>query len=127
MQIRDFIKSYNFTFSYIKERYRTDALQSLWEYIFDKWCFHFQNLTQNTGLEGMLKKRGCNDGTFSREEASYNTMIHDHEFILQMHQCPSVAEIIERGDEPHQCNFSYFNHCLVLNRPIIEAHGFQME
>jgi hypothetical protein len=126
MTIHDFIAAYNKTFEYFDKKYGDAAVRSLWDRISREWCTHLDDCLKRRGLEGCMEYWGGGEGTLEREDADCNITLKDGVFSIVMHNCPSVAEVRSRGQEPYVGSITYCDHCEALYAPILAKHGFKM-
>lgn len=124
MTVQNFIVIYNETFRYIDEKYGPEKLNELWAVISRQWCTHLRDLVEREGLQGMYEYWGGSDGTLNREKAGYSINLEKDEFRIDMKQCPSVAEIKNRGFNVFH---RYCEHCPSLYNPVIMSNGFCIE
>lgn len=126
MTVQDFIVIYNETFKYIEGKYGKEQVKDLWATISKQWCTHLRDLVAKKGLEGMKEywDGGEEEGTLSRENASYETRIEDGFFSAIMRECPSVGELKKRKREIYP---DYCKHCIYLYGPVVNKYGFDMD
>lgn len=126
MTIQDFIAAYNKSFRYIEKKYGTEALRKLWSTISNDWCTHLDDCVKRKGLVGLMEYWGGDSGILTREHAAYEVHLKDDHFRGVMHECPSVAEVRSRGQEPYVGSLTYCDHCEALYSPICAKYGIDL-
>ncbi|HHW31692.1 MAG TPA: hypothetical protein GXX20_08495 [Clostridiaceae bacterium] len=123
MRIADFIVVYNETFKYIYEKDGPHYVKALWRAISENYCKHLDKLIREKGLDGMLEYWG---GALEEEKADYTVKIENDVFCMDMHACPSIAELKSRNREIFGGELNYCMHCPHLYPPVARKHGYEM-
>ena len=123
MTIRDYIVAYNETFRYVEERYGEEPLKSLFATLSDRWCAHLEDCVKRKGIEGCMEYWGGSSGTLGREKATCTIGMENGIFTIEMRECPSIAELRERGREPYAGRLAYCDHCEALYAPVLARYG----
>lgn len=127
MTIRDYISAYNKTFGYVEEHYGPEALLDLFSVISRQYCTHLEEYVREYGVEGCLKYWGGPEGTLAREKIDHDAYI-DAEGVFRgaIRNCTSVADVHNRGQEPHHGKVTYCDHCEALYSPVCARYGIEL-
>lgn len=128
MTIRDYIAAYNKTFEYVEENFGADRLWDLFARISREYCTHLDECCEGRGLDGCMLYWGGETGTLDREKAACVITLENGVFRIAMNECPSVAEVRSRGQEPYyKGEVTYCDHCGALYAPVLAKHGLKWE
>lgn len=127
MTIRDYIAAYNKTFAYVEEKYGVEALKELFSTLSKEYCTHLDEYLREEGLEGCMSYWGGESGTLSREKIQFRAYMEDDVFHGEIKNCTSVADVRNRGQEPHHGALTYCDHCEALYGEVAEKYGIELK
>lgn len=127
MTIRDYIAAYNKTFAYVEEKYGVEALKELFSTLSKEYCTHLDEYLREEGLEGCMSYWGGESGTLSREKIQFRAYMEDDVFHIEVKNCTSVADVRNRGQEPHYGALTYCDHCEALYGEVAEKYGIELK
>jgi hypothetical protein len=115
----EFIGAYDFTFEYLRRTFGEDALRCYWETAVSVDSQrHARELIIPGGFEGMEEYWGH---TLAEEEAGYVAVRTEDAYRIDMHACPSLGYLLERGEPLYH---DYCGHCLGWIKPVMDEAGF---
>lgn len=128
MTIRDYIRFYNKTFGYVEEKFGVDALADLFSTISKEYCSHLDDYIREEGVQGCMHYWGGENGTLAREKIDHDAYI-DNEGVFHgaIRNCTSIADIRNKGQEPHHGKLTYCDHCQALYGECAAKYGIEIK
>ena len=87
---------------------------------------HLEDCVKRKGIEGCMEYWGGSSGTLGREKATCTIGMENGIFTIEMRECPSIAELRERGREPYAGRLTYCDHCDALYGPVAAKYGIEL-
>ncbi|NLC57062.1 MAG: hypothetical protein GX774_09515 [Armatimonadetes bacterium] len=119
---QDFCGHYDWTFAYLQREYGEEALRDYWEQAIARDSqAHARALIAAKGFQGMAEYWGH---TLAEEEAGYVATAGANYYRVDMHRCPSLGFLLERGQQQFA---DYCEHCIGWIGPLMADYGFAID